>query len=856
MNDRTRQRWVQVAPALPVEGTFEYEIPEHLADKVEIGKRVLAPFRARKITGYIVELETEPEIEPSRLKPIIDVLDQEPLFLSEQMPLFRFCADYYQAPLGLVLKTALPPGINIASRRLVRITELGLERKSSLSGPAKILIELLEQLEELPINKIDSLLSEPVSDSLLKSLARKGLIEICDEIEQAKTKPREELCIKLIKLPSQEMELKLSQRAREQYRFFLVLKKTGSVLLPELREQFKNPLMLARGLEKRGLVKLEKVRIERKPFSLELLPSPKPEFLSQAQKQALLRIESAITQNQAKTFLLEGVTGSGKTEVYLQSAQMVLRRGKKVLILVPEISLTPQLIHRFRTRFPEERIAILHSGLSPAERFDQWWQVRRGEVSMVIGARSAIFAPLKNLGLIVVDEEQDSSYKQEFGIHYQARDLAVWRGKNENAVVILGSATPSLESAYNAELGKYERLELPERVDSKPLPDIQIVDLRESIPAEDTESREPEIKSMELSPEKRISAFQIISEPLKSALKDNFRRGNQSIIFLNRRGFAPTLLCLKCGHQFLCPNCSVALTWHKKRTSQQVSSIDEPLPQESYLLCHYCGTYQPVPNYCPDCLSDKVRDFGIGTERLEQELKQILPQARIARMDRDTMSSRRAYFELIQKMEIREIDVLVGTQMVAKGHDLAGVTLVGVILADQSLNIPDFRSAEHTFQIVTQVAGRSGRGEFPGKVIIQSFNPEHYAIKYALTHNFRGFYKEEMALREAFGYPPFTRISLLRISSNKLESAENAVKLLRKLSNTLKSHQGFKEIRTLGPASAPLFRLRGRFRFQQLVFAKNTSVLGKFTKILTENFYAQNKEPVKLDMDRDPVSLL
>jgi len=856
MTDAGRARYAEIAPALPVEGTFEYLVPSELEPQVEVGKRVLVPFGARKITGYLLELKSESQLLPSRLKPILEVLDREALFLPEQMALFRFCAEYYQAPLGLVLKTALPPGINISTQKLIRITEQGREKRAGLKEPEKMVLLLLEQFEELPRSKIESMIGETVSDSLLKSLARKGLIELLEEMEPPKIKPREELAVKLNKIPSQDQELHLSRRAPEQYRFFLALKKSGSFFLSELREQFKHPLILARALEKRGMVNLEKVRVERKPFALELMPFEKPGALSPAQKSVLEKIEPAILENRGETFLLEGVTGSGKTEVYLQAAQIALKRGRTVLILAPEIALTPQLIHRFRSRFPEEKIAVLHSGLSPAERFDQWWQVRRGEVSLVIGARSALFAPLKNPGLIVVDEEQDGAYKQDHGVHYQARDLAVWRGKKENAVVILGSATPSLESAYNAEQGKYRLLLLPERIDSRPLPEVRMVDLRQMLSGPDPENPELKIGSQELSPERRISPDRIISEPLRIALLENFRRGNQAIIFLNRRGFAPTLLCVKCGHQFLCPNCSVALTWHKKRTSQKLSSLYGPLPAESYLLCHYCGSYQPTPEYCPNCLSAKVRDFGIGTERLEQELKAILSQARIARMDRDTMASRRGYFELIQRMEIREIDVLVGTQMVAKGHDLAGVTLVGVILADQSLNIPDFRSSEHTFQIITQVAGRSGRGQWPGRVIIQSFNPEHYAIRHALQHNYRGFYQEEMTLRKAFGYPPYTRIALVRLCGSQIESVQKSARQLGKISRNLKNLRDFKELRLLGPAPCPIFRLRGKIRFQQMIFSPGPARLGKFVRALAEKFKAENKESVKLEMDRDPMALL
>ncbi len=854
MSSAQKNLYGLVAPALPVEGVYEYIIPPELIDKAQVGKRVLVPFGSRKITGYLIDIRSQAEVEKEKLKPIIQFLDEEPLFIKEQMPLFRFCSDYYQTPLGEVLKTALPSGINVFSKKLIKITEKGKESIRATKGKARKLLELLEQFEELSKEKLSVFLEEPVSDALISNLNKKGLIEIVENIEPAKIKPKIALEVKLKRKPSQEEELYLAQRAPKQYQLFLLLKNSGPLLIDELRDQFKNPLALVKALEKRGIVSVNKKRVERKPFTLELLPYSEPENLTPFQKQALEKIRSAIIEERAEVFLLFGVTGSGKTEVYIQSARIALARGKTVLILVPEIALTPQLLHRFRSRFPEQKIAVLHSGLSPAERFDQWWQILRGEVSMVIGARSAIFAPLKNLGLIVVDEEQDSAYKQESGMRYNARDLAVWRGKNQKAVVILGSATPSLESVYNAQQGKYHLLKLPERIDSRPLPQTIMIDLRKELRPKN--EQQSELSSISISPEKEIEPTKLISPLLQQELKENFRRGNQAIIFLNRRGFAPSLICQNCGYCFVCPNCSVALTWHQKRTKQRISPIYGELKSDSYLLCHYCGYHQPMPQHCPKCLSADIRKLGMGTERVEEELKNILPQARIARMDRDTMGSRRAYFELIQQMEIKAIDILVGTQMVAKGHDLAGVTLVGVLLADQSLNIPDFRSSERTFQLLTQVAGRAGRRDLPGKVIIQTFNPEHYSITCALAQDYWKFFEKELELRKALGYPPFSRLCLIRTSSIKAEVSEKAIKELAKIARALKRRKEFKQaVRLLGPAPAPIFRLRARARFQLLVFTSSAQLMSRFLKELLKrcDFLPSS---VRLELDRDPSSLL
>lgn len=856
MSNGLKERYAQIVPSIPVEGAFEYKIPSSLIGGAEPGKRALVPFGNQKITGYIINIYDQPQLDLSRLKSVLEIIDQEPLFFPEQIPFFKFCADYYQCPLGEVLKTALPPGINVSARKIVKITELGKDASLSASKKAKKLLWLIGQLEELPKDKIPDLIEEPVSDSLLNQLARKGLIEIIDTVEPPKTKPRTELGIKLKRLPTKEEQLYLATRAKEQARLINFLKEVETVLISELREQFKNPLGLAKSLEKRGLVEIEKVVYERKPFSLELIPISEPAALTSEQKKALAEIQKRILENGHQVFLLQGVTGSGKTEVYIQGAKLVLNRGRTVLILVPEIALTPQLLHRFRSRFPDQKIAVLHSGLSSGERFDQWWQIRRGEVSMVIGARSAIFAPLKNLGLIVVDEEQDGAYKQESGVRYQARDLAVYRANKENAVVVLGSATPSLESAYNAELGRYQLLELSERIDSRPLPEVQILDLRKELEKLNSEPIATQAPDSELNPESSLPLESIISEPLALALKENFRRGNQTIIFLNRRGYSPNLLCLDCGNRFVCPNCSVALTFHQKPTAQKGSSFYGEAPKKPYLLCHHCGYHSPAPEFCPQCLSARVRDFGIGTEQVEEGIKKLVPQAKISRMDRDTMAGRKAYFELIQKMESREIDLLIGTQMVAKGHDLPGVTLVAALLADQSLNLPDFRSGERTFQLLTQVAGRSGRGDLPGKVIIQSFNPEHYSIQSALRHNFKGFYEQEMALRKAFGYPPYTRCALFRISGLKKESVAGSAQLLGRIARRIKRQKIFVPIRILGPAPAPIFKLRNRVRFQVLVFAPEPALLGKFLRQIKNKFEAECGQSVRLEIDRDPVSLL
>ncbi len=548
--------------------------------------------------------------------------------------------------------------------------------------------------------------------------------------------------------------------------------------------------------------------------------------LTAEQQENLRLIEDRLSKGGFETFLIFGVTGSGKTELYLRAMEEVRRAGKRSLILVPEISLTPQILRRLEERF-HARVGVLHSALTPAERWAQWWRIAGGNVDVVIGARSAVFAPISNLGLIVVDEEHDPSYKQEDGLRYHARDLAVVRGKLTGCPVLLGSATPAIETYENCARGRYRLLELTKRVEQKPLPEVKIIDLRQP------KESEPETRRA------KISGF--FSPTLIAALYENRILGQQSLIFLNRRGFFNFLQCRLCGFVLRCTHCSVALSFHSKQQS---------------LLCHHCGYHKAGVEICPGCNSSTLSGIGYGTEQVEQELSRSIPGARIARMDRDSTRRRGAQERLISEWERGEIDILVGTQMVTKGHDVAGVTLVGVILADLSLNIPDFRAAERTFQLLAQVAGRAGRGKEPGKVIIQTYAPDNDTFQHVVTHNYKGFFASEIKFRRALNYPPFSRLVQLRLEGPSAQEVQSKARLLgqRLRERQRQNSAALTTIEILGPAPAPIEKLRGRYRWQILLKANKRQPLLEFAD--QARHILPRSHRTRLYVDVDPYSML
>ena len=601
-------------------------------------------------------------------------------------------------------------------------------------------------------------------------------------------------------------------------------------------------------LESRGVVEIRERlpghRIKNERIFLETgfaptLETPARLVLNSEQEHALFKIEDRLKEGGFETFLLHGVTGSGKTEVYLRAMEQARRAGRGSLILIPEISLTPQLIDRLNARFAG-RVGVLHSALSGAERWAQWWRVARGNVDVVVGARSAVFAPLANLGLIIVDEEHDPSYKQEEGLRYNGRDVAVVRGKLSACPVILGSATPAIESYQNCLDGRYRLLEMTQRVQQRPLPSVETIDLRSKFNQSGPNDRKAPLPSHS-PPAQPPAEHRLISERLAVLLRKNYQAARQTLIFLNRRGFSNFLQCTLCGHVLRCSYCSVTLTLHSKQKS---------------VCCHHCNFRRVATTLCPECGNQTLLGVGVGTEQIEEALHRLEPEARIARMDRDTTRKRGAHEELIRSWEKGEIDILVGTQMITKGHDVSGVTLVGALLADLSLNLPDFRSGERTFQLLNQVAGRSGRGDEPGTVIIQTYAPDHYAIQHLIHHDYKGFFAAEIDFRRALNYPPFSRLVCLRLDGPIFEEVEKKARMLGAMLHDKTIHNAplREKIEILGPAPAPIEKLRNRYRWQLLLKGKQSSSLLELAKQARE--VLPRSRSVRLHIDVDPYNML
>ena len=814
------KRYVEIALPLPVRKTFTYEVPEDLGAAVCPGRRVLVPVGRRVLTGFVLG---PAKAIPSHtaILPIRQALDEEISLPEKSLRLLLWAARYYLEPIGEVIQTALPAGVNVRSKETFRLTAQGEEALAGLlpdSRERQILQDLKDR--EGKGAPFSSLGKRPSSlRSILEKMRNRGWVERKEDLRRALVREKR---VNWARFLGPKEEARLTARQKE---FLAFLQKAEEVPVAELKARYRYaPAMLTR-LRIRGLVEVIAKEAFR-PSSWEeidgWLDGP-PSLLTEDQESALQKITVALKANKFSPFLLHGVTGSGKTEVYLRAIEEAVSQGRQALLLVPEISLTGQLVAYFRSRI-QYPMAVLHSGLSAGERYDEWRRVRKGLVKLVIGVRSAVFAPLDSPGIIIVDEEHDPSYKQEAKVRYHARDLALVRGKMENAVVVLGSATPSLESYYNAREGKFQLLSLPTRIDRRPLPEIRILDMRE----EQGERKEKPI----------------FSRSLREALQETLSRGEQALLFLNRRGFSTFTLCRNCGFVYKCPNCSVSLTYH--------------LPDKT-LRCHYCDHTLLARDRCPECASAGLFLFGIGTQRLEEEVKKMLPEVPVSRMDRDTTTRKGSHQKILGQVRRGEVNLLIGTQMITKGHDFPRVTLVGVLAADLSLNVPDFRAAERTFQLLTQVAGRAGRGDLPGRVFIQSFNPGHYSIQLAQAHDYGAFYEQEIQFRKETAYPPFVRLINLRLEANSEGRLQKYAQGLEALvQRILKGDRRFREqVEAFGPAMAPLARLKGKHRCQMLFKGRKWSSLHEFMEqLLAQVEEAVPLRGVKMIVDVDPVYML
>jgi primosomal protein N' (replication factor Y) len=783
-----------VAVPVPLDMVFTYRVPVDAAPVV--GGRVLVPFRQQRMTGLVMELhDREPAVAT---KKILSVLDATPVLDEQLLRLGRWIADYYLAPLGEVFRTMLP--LNAEFKRSVsyRITDEGqtaLHLASTSGSPGRSKRSPEEQAAEFRVldylaNRLPAeMLASAETDSsgmngtgavreeslrsatratkaLLSGMVRKKWLareDVSAVVDATRT-------TKIAMLRSADSGSKLNNNQRQ---LVDTLAASGGRAPIDALQSLEIPRTTLGTLVRRGLVEIVEEPAGFAVSRSKPRPSPFGFEFNTAQKAALARLIESVDSRKFSGMLLHGVTGSGKTAVYLAAMRAVLEAGRSAILLVPEIGLTPAVAADLHQIFADE-VAILHSALSDKERAEQWHRIKRGEARMVVGTRSAVFAPVSDLALVIVDEEHDSSYKQEETPRYHARDIAVMRAKMADATVVLGSATPSLESYFNAKKNKYALIELPDRVERRPLPEVEIVDMR--------------LEFQETGHE------QVISRKLAAEIAERLERREQVMVLLNRRGYSPVALCRSCGKKLECRNCAISLTHHKR---------------EHKMVCHYCGFLAPVPKTCVHCGSEYVYFLGTGSEKLEELLHGMFPQARIARLDRDTVRGHEDFERTLNALNEGELDLLVGTQMIAKGHDIHGVTLVGVIGADAALGLPDFRAAERTFQLLTQVAGRAGRGQTPGKVILQTFFQDHYAVQYAAHHDFAGFYEKELRFRSWTHYPPYSALANVLVRSPKLDEALQWSGVIGKWFDGTK-HEG---VRVLGPAAAPIARAKSDYRY-------------------------------------------
>ena len=713
---------------LPQDLAFSYAIPVRLQSHAQRGSRVLAPLGEGTREGVIVDLMDEPDLpdDSIKIKNLTDCLDDTPTFSDELLTLTKWMSEYYLSSWGEALRCAAPAAVRTRQNRVVHLLATDEQIADMRQSRQTEILSALKEDDALSIHQIARRIGVGISKlrSALSALQEKGLVELRSNI-QSKARPQTISVVSLAK-PVSEIEEQIPQleanRAPKQAEMLRILLDCNDETLTttELTKRADTSLAGLQSLEQKGLIRLESVQIVRNPLSLDPVPSTQPLPLNTDQAIALQAIQGAIDSDRRELFLLHGVTGSGKTEVYMQAMASVLDRGKRVIVLVPEISLTPQTVSRFVGRFGG-RVAVLHSNLSDGERYDQWQQIKGGAADIVVGPRSAIFAPFPNLGLIVIDEEHETSYKQDAAQpFYHARDVAVKRSALVGCPLILGSATPSLESFYRAQQGEYTLLELPSRVSNIQMPPVEIVDMREEL--------------------KRGNRT-IFSTVLRGTIEERLAKGQQIILFLNRRGFSTHVFCRACGYVERCDNCSISLTFHL---------------HTKRMGCRHCGYERPTPKVCPECGSVYIRYFGLGTEQVEQEVLKAFPKARVERMDADSTTRKDAHQKILDLF-----DILVGTQMIAKGLDFPNVTLVGVISADTALNLPDFRAGERAFNLLTQVAGRSGRSEAGGNVVVQTYMPEHYSIQAAQGHDYLRFYREEIGYREALLYPPLSHAATI-----------------------------------------------------------------------------------------------
>ncbi|NLY78978.1 MAG: primosomal protein N' [Lysinibacillus sp.] len=792
--------------AYPVDRPFDYLVPESMHELIECGCRVKVPFGARNVLGFVIGIKEDTDVPKDKIKPISTLLDIEPVLTDEMLQLAKWMKTETICYEIDALQAMLPSALRAKYEKFVilngNIEQLDVGLQPFFKNTSKVNFKEFE--------KNDLLLP-------LKKALKEKLLSIENVVKQ-KGNVKE---IRKIKISEDVNHLKaiderISNRAKKQKELLLWMQERVGVILDpdEIIEVVNCSPQVLKAVIDLGAAEFVYEEVYRNPFTKDI---EKTDFLTLTDEQqvALHKICEAMEGKNPETFLLHGVTGSGKTEVYLQAIQHCLKQGKEAIVLVPEISLTPQMTNRFRSRFGE-LVAVMHSGLSVGEKYDEWRKVHQQKVKVVVGARSAIFAPFENVGLIILDEEHEATYKQEDSPRYHARDVAIWRSGYHHCPVILGSATPSLESYARARKNVYTLLTLKERALKQPLPTVEVVDMRE------------ELKKGNRS---------MFSEKLVEAIRVRLEKKEQMVLFLNRRGYSSFVLCRDCGTVVQCENCDISLTYHRYNEK---------------LKCHYCGFEQGVPNICPECGSDHIRYFGTGTQKVEEELTKLFPEARVLRMDVDTTKRKGSHEAILDDFGAGKADILLGTQMIAKGLDFPNITLVGVLSADTSLHLPDFRAAERTFQLLTQVSGRAGRAERLGEVIIQTYTPEHYAIELAKEQHYEPFYEREMLMRHHAGYPPYYYIALIQVSHDDVMIAAEYAK---KCADFLRMNLSF-NVSIIGPTTASIVRLQNRYRYQCLIKYKiEPNLIPTFLQLIKIYRSDWIKKGIILTIDLDPATI-
>ncbi len=773
-------------PSGQTDRLFDYEVPLHLTEVLEVGMRVTVPFGPRKIQGFVVSFKQGTGV--AKLKSIDSVLDVTPVLTNELLELAIWLAQTTVCFKITAFQAMLPAALRAKYKKEITVATDNL---------GKLPPQLQQMFQtKMTIDWEEIVKCDPQSMKLIKKSVTEDLLHLEYKVKDKVTKKKVRM-IRPSNVRTLQVELeKLDFRAKKQkevIQFFI--DHYESISITSLIERTSSTRSTIQTLINKGVLLAEDVTVLRDPHSHQQFKKSKPLKLTEQQQQVMDPILASIEQQYYQTFLLHGVTGSGKTEVYLQSIDCALQKGKEAIVLVPEISLTPQMVRRFKERFGSQ-VAVLHSGLSNGEKYDEWLKIHSGDVKVVVGARSAIFAPFKNIGIIIIDEEHESTYKQEETPRYHAREVAIKRARHFRCPLILGSATPSLESFARAQKGVYHLLSLQQRVNQMTLPAVEIIDMREEL---------------------KVGNRSMFSSMLHDKILDRLNKGEQSVIFLNRRGYSTFVMCRDCGYVAECPHCDISLTYHQTSRS---------------LKCHYCGHQEIMPKKCGECASEQIRFFGSGTQKVEEEIAKVFPGARVIRMDVDTTRKKGSHERLLTSFGEGKADILLGTQMIAKGLDFPNITLVGVLAADSMLHLPDFRSAERTFQLLTQVSGRAGRHQLPGEVVVQTYTPDHYSVELVKKHDYFSFYEKEMAVRKQSGYPPYYFVAIIQVTHPELTKV---VEVTGKIAQYIRHSLSDKAI-ILGPVTSPIARMKDRYRYQCMIKYKNEPNLVPVLHQILENY--------------------